>query len=108
MWFCEASFLYFFVPEHEDYVSMFIAPFFVYGALDFLTTGKQVALPVGAQHILRETNLVIYCLHPLLIQIFELIGVDYGIRMWLLTTILTVGLAYVWAQLKARRIPAGN
>lgn len=105
-WVCEASLLYFFVPDHDNYVSMLVAPLFVYCALDFLTTEKQVALPTDTQRMLRETNLIIYCLHPLLIQMFELLGVDYGIWMWFLTTVLTVGFAYVWAWIKVRKIPA--
>lgn len=108
IWICEASFLHFFIPDHDNYVSMIVAPFFVYAALDFLTNGKQAALSVTTQHILRETNLVIYCLHQIFVKVFELLGLDYGIRMWFFTTALTLGIAYVWARLKARQLPARN
>lgn len=105
LWICEASFIHFSAPNHDSFASVFAAPFFVYAALDILTAGKQVSVPAGIQRILRETNLIIYCLHPLLIQVYQLLGMDFGIQLWLLTTVTTVGVACAWSLWKSRRTP---
>jgi hypothetical protein len=105
IWVCEASFIRFLAPNHDNLASVFVTPFFVYAALDFLTSGKQVSVSSGIQRILRETNLIIYCLHPLLIQVYQLLGMDFGIQLWLLTTVTTVGAACAWSLWQSRRTP---
>jgi len=107
-WVLEASAIYFSVPGHDHFSSMFVAPFFVYVTLDLLVSEKQIGIPVRIQSLMRETIMVIYCLHPLLIHLFKKLGMVPGIVLWLLSTVASVGLAYIWALQKNRRTTNGS
>lgn len=106
IWILEASAIYFSVPGHNHFSSVLVSPFFIHAVLDFLISGKQIPVPAPVQRIMRETNLIIYCLHPLVIHLLKKTGMGSGIPLWLLTTVGTVGLAYTWAQIKSSRVPA--
>lgn len=103
LWFLEASAIYFFVPNAAHFSSLLVTPFFVYYTLDFLISERQIPIPTRMQCILRETNTVIYCLHPLFIHLFKKFGMSSGILLWLFTTVITVGLASMWAFYKNRK-----
>lgn len=98
----EASALYFFSPNNEFYSYLFATPLLAYTALDVLVFGKQIAMPKKWQCRLRDMCLLIYCLHPMICHVCQWWGIPAGIPYWLTVTVLSVGIAYLWSELKIR------
>lgn len=45
---------------------------------------------------------MIYCLHPLILGILKLLGVESAMLLWILVTLITVFLALFWVIAKTR------
>lgn len=96
----EASALYFFSPNEAYYSYLFATPLLAYTALDVLIFGKQIAISKKWQWRLRDMCLLIYCLHPMICHVCQQWGIPAGIPYWLTVTVLSVGIAYLWSELK--------
>ncbi len=93
----EASLLYFFTPNRERYSYLFTTPFFAFYALEVLVGGKQFAIRPQTARVLRNSSLIIYCLHPLLLQICKGLALSSGICQWFVTTVSSVIIAIIWS-----------
>ena len=98
----EASVLYFFSPNEDSYSYLFATPLLAYTALNALISGKQLSLSVKWQCLLRDVSLLIYCIHPMICWFCKQCGVPEGIPLWLTVTVLSVGIACLWSELKNR------
>lgn len=97
----EASALYFFSPNEAYYSYLFATPLLAYTALDMLVFGKQIAISKKWQFRLRDMCLLIYCLHPMICHVCQQWNIPAGIPYWLTVTVLSVGIAYLWSELKS-------
>ena len=50
----------------------------------------------------RKSSLVIYCVHPLVLQLFELMGVEFRFLLWMLVTITSAFIAVAWVTTEKR------
>ena len=97
----EASMLHFWTPNTDKYAYLISTPFFAYFTLRSLIFMPQIQISSKIAYILRDSSLIIYCLHPLIILLCSITNISNRIFLWLTTTILTVLLAFLWVQNKA-------
>ena len=98
----EASILHFFTPNESKYSYLFTTPFLTVAIMTVLIYGKQISLPEKSQYHLRNMSLLIYCLHPMICYALSLLGIKQGLFLWGSVTVLSVGMAHLWSELKMR------
>ena len=101
-WVAEASCLYFFSPNEGKYSYILFTPIFTYFMLNWLLT---INFQFGNQRTskwMRDTSLIIYIVHPMVIYLLDLTGMSKGILHWLIVTLLSIVLASVLVFLKNR------
>lgn len=96
----EASILYFCTANDGKYSYIFFTPIAAYFLLSSLLCLKKSGnARLGV--LCRKSSLVIYCLHPLILQSFKYLGSNSGILLWILVTFSSVFIAVLWVVIKA-------
>ena len=96
----EASMLYFFTPNESKYSYLLTTPLLTVAVMTVLIYGKQFSVPEKWQYRLRDMSLLIYCLHPMICYSFRKWELASGPVLWLSVTMLSIGIAYLWAEMK--------
>lgn len=97
----EASILHFCTANSGRYSYILFTPVMTYFLLRrLLSSQKSGSSRVGT--LCRKSSLVIYCLHPLILGILKLLGVESAMLLWILVTLITVFLALFWVIAKTR------
>ena len=96
----EASLLHFLTPNENKYSYLFTTPFMTAAVMTVLVYGKQLSVPEKWQYRLRDMSLLIYCLHPMICYSFRKWELASGPVLWLSVTMLSIGIAYLWAEMK--------
>nr|WP_325196396.1 acyltransferase family protein [uncultured Oscillibacter sp.] len=97
----EASILHFCTANSGRYSYILFTPVMTYFLLRrLLSSKKSGSSRVGT--LCRKSSLVIYCLHPLILGILKLLGVESAMLLWILVTLITVFLALFWVIAKTR------
>lgn len=92
----EASVLHFCTPNNERYSYLIFTPVMAYFVLQMLLQMTTKEHPVLGKQ-LRNSSLLIYCIHPFFIDIFTSAGVTSPILLWLLVTTLSIVVSLLWA-----------
>lgn len=96
----EVSVLFFFSPNIENFSYLFSTLFFAFTWLVFLISTKQCNISPHTQLLFRRMSLIIYCIHPMVLDVLHVFGVSNGFTLWITVTLLSIGLAAGWAVLK--------
>ena len=96
----EASILFFFTPNEDKYSYLFTTPLITAAFLSVLIYGKQLSVPENWQYRLRDMSLLIYCVHPMFCYLLGKMGIAQGLLLWVSVTVLSVGVAFLWSDLK--------
>lgn len=97
----EASILHFCTTNSGKYSYILFTPvmtFFILHALLCITKSGNPWM--GA--LCRKSSVVIYCVHPLVLQLFELMGVEFRFLLWMLVTITSAFIAVAWVTTEKR------
>lgn len=97
----EASILHFCTTNDGKYSYIFFTPVVAYFVLSSLLCLKKSG-NTWLGGLCRKSSLVIYCLHPLILQSFKYLGINSEILLWILVTLLSVFIAILWVVAKAR------
>lgn len=92
----EASVLYFFIPGTDKYSYLISTPLLAFFWLLILVTCKQATLPANYMALLRNSSLVIYCLHPMILCLLHDLGINSHIVLFILAFGLSFGVSYMW------------
>lgn len=99
----EASPLHFMTPNADRYSYLLGTPLVTYCALRFLTGSGQMQIGGRNAKLLRNVSLSVYCIHPFVITLMTACHVPEGLFMWLAVTLLSIGLACLWEQIRRRK-----
>lgn len=97
----EATLLYLYSPNQTQVSYLICTPVFAYAALNWLIESNQCSIPAKTAFALRNMSLTIYCLHPLVIDLFDMMHLTHGLLQWLLVTVIVVGASRLWVKRKA-------
>jgi surface polysaccharide O-acyltransferase-like enzyme len=100
MWVLEATGLLFLSPSKSVDTNLFSVLFFVYFTLDYLIHGQQIRIPTNLLTMLRNANLLIYCLHPLIIHFLKQRGLTDGPALWVIVTAAVLCISFIWSYWK--------
>ena len=111
----EATILRFFTPNSGMYSYLFFTPFLAFTCL-LVLIGENRQISVPHPWVLRKSSLVIYCVHPIIINHLNHLGVTAGIPLFFATTVLSLLAALVWCLIskkigslnKPRNAPPSN
>lgn len=92
----EASILHFCTPNGERYSYLIFTPVMAYFVLQMLLLIPVKERPILGK-ILRNSSLLIYCIHPFFIEIFTAAGVTSPPLMWFLVTACSILASVLWA-----------
>lgn len=95
----EASILHFCTTNDGRYSYIFFTPIVAYFVLNILLY-VQPRGNAWLGRVCRKSSLVIYCLHPLILQSFKLLGVNSEMTLWILVTLSSVFIAVFWVVAK--------
>lgn len=98
----EVSVLFFFSPNIENFSYLFSTPFLAFTWLVFLISTKQCNISSHAQLLFRGMSIIIYCIHPMVLDVFHVLGFSNGVTIWIAVSLLSIGLAAGWTVLKQR------
>lgn len=96
----EASTLYFLSPNDGYFSYLFCTPFLACAALKVLVFGKQISSSRRCQGHLRNMSLLIYCLHPMICYLCDILEIPDGLLFGLAVTLLSVAVARLWSGIK--------
>lgn len=97
----EASMLHFCTTNSGRYSYILFTLVMTYFLLRLLLSSKRNG-PSWVGTLCRKSSLVIYCLHPLILGILKLMGVESAMLLWILVTLITVFFALFWVVAKMR------
>ena len=101
-WVAEASCLYFLSPNEGKYSYILFTPIFTYFMLNWLLTVNFRFKNQRISKWMRDTSLIIYILHPMVIYLLDLTGMSKGVLHWLIVTLLSIISASIFVFLKNR------
>ncbi len=90
----EASILNYIFHSHS-YAYLLSTPLFAYSMMQFLLT-RQWNISAKASMLCRNTSLTIYCMHPLIIETYDLLMLPKGILRFLVPATVTAVFALLW------------
>ena len=90
----EASLLHF-VYQSNSYTYLLSTPLFAYSMLHFLLT-RQWNVPISVSKLCRNISLSIYCMHPLIIETYDLCSLPKGMLRFIIPAIITASLSVLW------------
>lgn len=96
----EASCLFFFSPNEGKYSYILMTPLFTYFMLQCLLSVDFQFKNRSIPKWMRDTSLIIYIVHPMVIYLLDLIGMPKGIVHWLTVTLLSIILATFYVLVK--------
>lgn len=102
LWIVEASILYYFTPNKDQFVFLLTTPAFTYFALNYLLCTKYRDVRDKQIVVLRKSTLMIYCIHPMLIKIYKYYNFPAGIIKWLVVTLISISLSLGWGCWKRK------
>lgn len=88
----EASFLYFCTPNERFYSYLIFTPLFAMTFMQLILESEQLHITTRTSSIFRRSSILIYCLHPLIIDICK-IKISNNLLIWAITTVATVTIA---------------
>ena len=97
----EASLLYFFSQNNGTYSYILFTPimaFYLFQTVLCFNHSTNGSFSI----ICRKSSLVIYCLHPFILDFFKLIGITSQFILWMLVTVISVTIAFSWTILKQK------
>lgn len=99
----EASALYFFSPNNDKFSYLIFTPVFAFFALQMLLNA-DFNLRLETAQFFRRSSLVIYCIHPLFIEMLTRLGLDIPLFVWPLVTMLShlASIAYTQIRIKLK------
>lgn len=102
----EASCLFFFSPNEGKYSYILMTPLFTYSMLQCLLSVDFQFKNRSIPKWMRDTSLIIYIVHPMVIYLLDLIGMSKGIMHWLTVTLLSIIFAtfYVFVKNKLKTV----
>ena len=99
----EATILKIFSPNQSNFEYLIFTPFVAYLLLRCLLESRHLKLPTAAATVLREASLIIYCLHPIIIEILARSGMKTGVYLSLTVMALSAATSVGWVMLRRMR-----
>lgn len=96
----EASMLYFFSPNDGHYSYLICTPIFTYCGMNWLLHINTGTIDQTKLFLCREMSLVIYCVHPLVIGVYDQLALPEGLLRWGIVTVVSIVVAFVWVHIK--------
>lgn len=101
----EASLLFFLSPNDGRYSYLLTTPLFTYFMLRWLLSVDFRFKNRGIPKFMRDTSLIIYVIHPMVIYLLDLTCISGGILRWLAVTAVSVAISYILLFLRSRFHP---
>lgn len=89
-WTIEASCLYFLTPNDGKYSYIFFTPLFTYFMLNYLLSVNFKFVNPGIPKLMRDTSLIIYIIHPMVIYLLDILIMPDDVIRWLLVTAISI------------------
>ena len=96
----EVSFLYFISSNDGKYSYLLITPLLTYFLLRWLLSMNLQFKNRSIPKWMRDTSLIIYIVHPMVIYLLDFAGMPKGIMHWLAVTMISVGAASIFISVK--------
>ena len=98
----EASFLHFCTPNEQFYSYLIVTPLFAMTFIGLILKSEQVHVSTRTSFIFRQSSILIYCLHPLIIDICKM-KTSNNLLIWGITTVVTVVIALLISTVQWRK-----
>lgn len=99
----EATTLKLFSPNQTNFSYLISTPCMAYFMLRYLLTKRQIEITSQTAAILRESSLIIYCLHPMVIQILADLGLGSGTMRSIAVMVISVIVSLIWSYFRKKR-----
>ena len=99
----EAALLKVFSPNQSNFSYLIFTPCVAYLMLRYLVGCRQIKIPSRTAAVLREASLIIYCLHPMVIEILAGFGMKSGVYHSITVMALSAAFSVSWVLLRRMR-----
>lgn len=96
----EVSLLYFISPNDGKYSYLLTTPLLTYFLLRWLLSMNLQFKNRSIPKWMRDTSLIIYIVHPMVIYLLDFTGMQKGFMHWLAVTMLSIGAASIFVSVK--------
>ena len=84
------------------FLSGFMTPLLAYVVLRWLLSMDLQFKNRNMPKWMRDTSLILYIVHPMVIYLLDLTGMSKGILLWLTATLLSIGASAIFVLVKVK------